>query len=331
MEKIKLFFTFKDDLFLISEDNTFLQLKDSIFTLSNDNTFPKISVNDKTLLFENKLVVISNSNVTLFSIIHDFKIEFSKEFNIEINIYDTLIIKNFIVLYFIDDTCMIINLKTLSLTQHSSSGLVFGTNGKYILEYDLIQKNVILFKKDNFEKKIAFEDFYINPATNEFEKIIIEKAYLYQKDNYILQSKYDYLYNLKIISNNILSQKVVLKNTFLGETVYVEDECYHITNKNIYKINWNSCEEELLLNWTETLGYNNYSGIAILQVFEGIIVFIATKVGVILFYSTVLNKILKHEALNKSFYTNTKSIIYKEEIFLNDFEGYIHKVQLPEL
>ena len=146
----------------------------------------------------------------------------------------------------------------------------------------------------------------------------------------IVQSNYDFLYNVNVEDTNATYQKVTLESTFLGDTVYCNDVCYHITNNNVYTVRWDTNSATSVLDWTTGIDTVPYSGVVILEVRKDVIIFLATTKGVVVCYSTTSNEVLYHTVLDNTFYTNVKHIIFKNTLYLIDGQMQCHSVSLPE-
>ncbi|AUP79055.1 hypothetical protein [Flavivirga eckloniae] len=330
MKKIKTLFNSNNVLFLLDDDNQFQELKNDVFTVSQNNELPKLSVEDTVIVAENKLVVLNAAELTVFSIETGFKKVFQEKYEVGINLYDTSVIDGFICLYLNDSTCSIINLDTFSVKKFNSSGIIFNTNGTYTLELDIEYNNNLIYRDENGCQDYKLNDFYKDPTTDKDKPITLEKIIKTPDlDTYIIQSKYDYIYRIKVTDDIIKTQNVVIEKTYLGDTVYLNGVCYHITNQNVYIIDWENNNVQLALNWASGIDSLDYSGITVLQTYKDIIVFLATKKGTVIFYSSSLNKIIDFKILETPFYINCKSIIHNKELYVSDYEGVLYHVSLP--
>lgn len=331
MEKIKSLFVFNKKLYAIDETNSFFLHENVNKEWVKSSNFPVIDPNSMLLSYKSSLLIeISTSNVVFYEIKDMVKSILTKHFHRGINFYDTFIADDFLCLCLNDEAYLITDLKSLISAKFSSTFLLLNANESNLIEWKNNTKEVLI--KDIYSKEVTIkiEDLYTNPVNLTEKNITVEKAVKrFNSREYILQSDYDFLYKIDLdhLSNPI--SKLRIKNTFLGDTISLESGDYHITNQYIYKIDWTLQKAHQVLNWAEITECSNFPGITILQVYEDIIVFLGTTVGLVVFYSYSSNRIVSFSYLNKEFYTNTQSLLYENKIYLIDSSGILHDVVLP--
>jgi hypothetical protein len=331
MKAFKNLFKQSNTLFAIDADNRFWQIKNGMSILPEDNYFPELLKDEKVFIENKYLITITLSAITIYDIEDNFQKKFNKAYKEDINIYDTTVNNGCICLYLSNGTCVLICPDTFTETIITKPGLILFTDGKSVLSIDYEDDNTIFFKAIDKEFEFNFNDSYNDPVTDKPLRISLIKAIIHGKNSYVLQSEYNYLYRINIDEKINLNGKIVIENTFLGDTVCIDEKCYHITNHYIYLLNWDEQQAEMLLDWTTVMDYIDYSGIKIVYAIKDIIIFLGTKRGTVVFYSVEENKVLHHVILNAPFAIDTQSIILNDIIYLIDLHGELHSASLPSV
>lgn len=316
--------------------NNFFKANNILFGITDNQEVVKLNDNshvydlpfNHNISFGSLVISFNEKNMVILDVISDFKSIWKKTFDLEINSYDVRIINGFLYIGFNNDTCTVLNLSSFNETSFSQPELVLFTDGKCIIS--LKEKNSIIYQDKSSILTHTFKDTFTDILTNT-EKNIRIKSVLYgnKANTYIIQADYNYMYSVEINEVIEVSAKVILPNIFLGDTTIVNNTCYHITNRDIYKVDFKTETAEVKLNWTNIIGDIDYSGIKILHTIDDFIIFMASKKGTIMVYDTIANTMISHTVLNKLVSVESRSLIAESILYINDIDNITHSIKLP--
>lgn len=314
------FFTVNNILYGITDNQEVIKL--------NDNSHVYDLPLSHNISLDSLVISFNEKNMVALDASSNFKTIWKKTFDFDINSYDVRIVNGYLYIGFNNDTCTVLNLLSFNETTFSQPELVLLTNGISIIS--LKGKNTLVYQDKNIVLNYTFKDTFTDILTNS-EKNIRIKSVLYgnKVNSYIIQADYNYLYYIEIHETIEISAKVIIPNTFLGDTTIINYTCYHITNRDIYKIDFKTETAEVKLNWTNITGDIDYSGIKILHTADDCIIFMASKKGTIMVYDTITNAIISHTVLNNLVSVESRSLIIENILYINDIDNITHSIKLP--
>lgn len=330
MEKIKSLFEIGKTTFALDEKDELFFLEDNDNLWYESTLFFKKNEPSKVLIYRSLFYIeIFINKFSIYNLEKKFEIVLEKVFQETISYFDTCLVENFLAVCFESGEYFILNLITFQEELFLSDYLLLNTNGKKIIEWDSNKGQLLITENYKEVSKIEILDNFIDKATLKEKRVSIDKAIKSNVSNqFILQANYNNLYLLSLDNNKVIST-VILKNIFLGDTISFEYGDYHITSECIYKIDWQTKEASLVLNWSKETGCDTFPGISVLFAYGDVIVFVGTSAKIIVFYSAMNNKIISYAFHSTTFYKNAPCLLTKNKIYIVDSEGLPHILNYP--